>query len=663
MQDLMAKRSWVYWQYELRDGKSTKVLKNPYTGNNARTDDPETWGWYGDCGGKGDGRGIVLPMGYAGVDIDAHDVDVNPLQDEVLALFAGTYAEISPSGKGIHILFRVDMDRLPINDKGKVDPIKFYQKNPHNDLECYVGGCTNRYLTYTGNKVRDEGYIADKTDEFLYFINKYMRKKGYDVNENILDDIRKSNQGEKFIALYDNGDTSAYNGDDSSADLALCNILAFWLQGDEQAINEAFTASALYREKWERADYSHTTIQKAIDLCGGEFKKRRGRPRKNPVEQTKPYLTIDALIDELVERDIYIRFNDMTQDIEVTGTDLNQQHILEDLPTMLYSELQGKYRNATQKNIISYIRYIAFENNYNPVIDYLRLHDWDGIKRFDSLYQALGIENDQLSQTLVYHWFWQGLTLLHNTHEHHVQPDGVLTLAGPQGIGKTSFFRHIAIKPEFFKDGQTISSRDKDPERRAVTTWISELGELDCTFKSDMGYLKGFLTRDFDRYRLPYGATDENVPRRTNLGATVNGTEFLIDPTGNRRYWTVPLKNIELTPLKAIDPTQLWLEVWENDARDNPNGFRLDRYQQESLADRNRQCEKPLEGEELIQGILQTGRDWDYITMGEFMEAHNLKGRLSDKKIGAVLNKLGYERESVRGYDGKVRKLRKLPTR
>ena len=663
MQDLMAKRSWVYWQYELRDGKTTKVLKNPYTGTNARTDDPETWGWYGDCGGKGDGRGIVLPIGYAGVDIDAHDVDKNPLQDEVMELFAGTYAEKSPSGKGIHILFMVDMNKLPLNDKGKVDPIKFYQKNPHNDLECYVGGCTNRYLTYTGNQVSDEGYIAEMTDQFLYFINKYMRKKGYDVNENMLDDIRKSNQGAKFTALYDYGDTSAYNGDDSSADLALCNILAYWIGDDEAAINEAFTSSKLYREKWERADYSHATIQKAIDLCGGTFKKYRGRPRNPNAASNMPYLTVELLEDELEARGTTLRFNEITQSIEVIGSGLNQQHVLNDLPTKLFSELQDRYRNVNETRLMGYIYLIAHQNAYNPVLDLLNSQEWDGKHRFSQVYSALGIENDEFSQTLVYKWFWQGITLLHNTYEHSVQPDGVLTLAGPQGCGKTTFFRKVAIDESFFKDGQSITSRDKDNERRAITTWISELGELDCTFKTGAAYLKKFITRANDRYRLQYARTDEDVPRRTNLGATVNGTEFLIDQTGNRRYWVIEVEDIDRDALDAIEWAQVWLEVWHDGYDKDPNGFRLDRDELLQLEQRNHGYEKPMKGEELIQGILENGREWDFITVGEFMECHNLMGRLTDTEVGAVLNKLGYPKKSVRGYDGKVRKMRELPRR
>ena len=80
----------------------------------------------------------------------------------------------------------------------------------------------------------------------------------------MLDIARKSRNGEKFTALYDKGDISAYSSDDSAADLGLCKILAFYLQGDYEKIDTAFRGSALMREKWEkRSDYRKMTIEKA----------------------------------------------------------------------------------------------------------------------------------------------------------------------------------------------------------------------------------------------------------------------------------------------------------------------------------------------------------------------------------------------------------------
>lgn len=81
---------------------------------------------------------------------------------------------------------------------------------------------------------------------------------------------RKAKNGDKFIALYDNGDISGYSSE-SEADLALCNALAFFTGGNEAEIDRLFRQSKLYREKWEREDYREATIQKAVLGCNGRF--------------------------------------------------------------------------------------------------------------------------------------------------------------------------------------------------------------------------------------------------------------------------------------------------------------------------------------------------------------------------------------------------------
>jgi primase-polymerase (primpol)-like protein len=71
---------------------------------------------------------------------------------------------------------------------------------------------------------------------------------------------RNAKNGADFIALYDHGDLSAYDGDHSRADQALCNHLAYRTGRDAARIDQLFRSSALMREKWERADYRNWTI-------------------------------------------------------------------------------------------------------------------------------------------------------------------------------------------------------------------------------------------------------------------------------------------------------------------------------------------------------------------------------------------------------------------
>jgi hypothetical protein len=83
-------------------------------------------------------------------------------------------------------------------------------------------------------------------------------------DEEIIELIRKAKNAAKFSTLYDAGDISAYDGDDSDADLALLGLLKFYTQ-DHAQLERLFSDSALGRRpKWNRSDYRRRTIEKAL---------------------------------------------------------------------------------------------------------------------------------------------------------------------------------------------------------------------------------------------------------------------------------------------------------------------------------------------------------------------------------------------------------------
>lgn len=81
--------------------------------------------------------------------------------------------------------------------------------------------------------------------------------------------IASSKQGEKFQKLF-TGDINGYDSP-SNADLAFCDILAFWTGRDSRAIDRFVRASDLYRPKWDEKrgnqTYGQMTITKAIADC------------------------------------------------------------------------------------------------------------------------------------------------------------------------------------------------------------------------------------------------------------------------------------------------------------------------------------------------------------------------------------------------------------
>ena len=104
-----------------------------------------------------------------------------------------------------------------------------------------------------------------------------------------------------------------------------------------------------------------------------------------------------------------------------------------------------------------------------------------------------------------------------------------------------------------------LDAGNKDSIITAVCHWIVEIGELDSSFKKDIARLKGFLTADRDKVRRPYGRTDSEYPRRTVFCATVNEHDFLVDSTGNSRWWTIPVTSINYQ--HGIDMQQIFAQL------------------------------------------------------------------------------------------------------
>lgn len=283
IEELKNKNQWINWNYKTtKDNKKTKVpiaYNGQATGTNK--DYNHSWTTYDNAYkslNKYNGIGIIFDNGLCGIDID-HKNNDDPIIKDVISLM-DTYTELSPSGNGYHLLFTVDLDKLPtiINNKGdkKLDS-KYYQKNPYNQVECYIDGLTNRYFTFTGNVVNDKP-ICERTNELLIFLDKYMVRENQlsskpkttislKTDDEIVEMIRKSN--DKFIKLYDEGDISLYDNDSSSADMGLACIIAHYTQ-DFNQIDRIFKSSKLYRDKWERVDYKEMTINKALSMASEE---------------------------------------------------------------------------------------------------------------------------------------------------------------------------------------------------------------------------------------------------------------------------------------------------------------------------------------------------------------------------------------------------------
>lgn len=213
-----------------------------------------------------------------------------------------------------------------------------------------------------------------------------------------------------------------------------------------------------------------------------------------------------------------------------------------------------------------YLTFLADQNLYNPVANWIESKPWDGQSRLQDLFDtvtAVGESKDdsirKLKETFLRRWLISAAAAAFEPNG--VSAHGVLVFQGAQYMGKTAWFKRLVPRElGVVQDGMMLRPDDRDSVKQVVSHWLVELGELDATFrKSDIAQLKAFLTRDKDILRRAYARKESEFARRTVFFASVNPREFLHDQTGNRRFWTIECAGIEYD--HGVDMQQLWAEV------------------------------------------------------------------------------------------------------
>lgn len=295
-QSLKATGSFCGYKLEQRDGKPTKVPYDMRTRSRAQSNNKGTFCDYATAiaqVGSYDGLGVGVFDGLSAIDIDhcvKADGTLTPFAADVVETM-DSYAEHSPSGKGVRILFAAE--------GFEYDKAFYYINNRKVGLEVYVCGATNKFLTVTGNVLRARD-IEERSEALRTVLDKYMKRpkpignakpntgKSYLSDTSVLEKLAHSKQAEKFSKLW-NGDISGYDSP-SDADMALAGILAFWCGGDVQQMDRLFRQSGLMRGKWDRplcgSTYGAFTLGNAVALAAEFYKPIAGRSASEDFNDT-----------------------------------------------------------------------------------------------------------------------------------------------------------------------------------------------------------------------------------------------------------------------------------------------------------------------------------------------------------------------------------------
>lgn len=202
---------------------------------------------------------------------------------------------------------------------------------------------------------------------------------------------------------------------------------------------------------------------------------------------------------------------------------------------------------------------------FHPIKDYLTNLAWDGQPRVESLlvdYQ--GAEDSEYTRVVTRKTLVAAVARI---FEPGVKFDTMLVLVGKQGLKKSSLLDKLGGR--WFSDSFSFNTLMKNETKACEQiqgVWIVEIAEMAGLAKAEIEAVKHFISKREDRFRVAYGHRTENFPRQCVFFATTNKTDFLRDPTGNRRYWPVPVNVVEpvknvFDDLSEAEIGQIWAEA------------------------------------------------------------------------------------------------------
>jgi predicted P-loop ATPase len=217
--------------------------------------------------------------------------------------------------------------------------------------------------------------------------------------------------------------------------------------------------------------------------------------------------------------------------------------------------LQRRGVPVTRQVVEQAIPVVADDYRYHPVREWLNKLAWDGTARLDFWLQGiLGVEDSEYVRAVGSKFL---ISAVARVYQPGCKVDSVLIFEGEQGIGKSKALR-VLFDPWFTDSVQDFESKDSIMQIHGV--WAVELAELGALNRSETRRVKDFLSRTDDRYRPPYARHVMDVPRQCVFCGSSNETDYLMDPTGGRRFWPVRCGKIDMQEL-LVNREQIWAEA------------------------------------------------------------------------------------------------------
>ena len=234
----------------------------------------------------------------------------------------------------------------------------------------------------------------------------------------------------------------------------------------------------------------------------------------------------------------------------------------------------------------------------------------------------------------------------------------ILVLIGEQGAYKTTWFNYLLPPPlkQYFYTKTNANRMSKDDILTLAQYALVCCEELDTMRPAELNQLKAAVTMPSIDERAAYAHYHEHRKHIASFCGTGNNTQFLSDPTGNRRWLPFEVESI----VSPRDHPFHYEGIYSQALALYESGFQywFTKEEIQELNRHNRQFETPRLEHELVDLYFRKPTDSE---LGEFMSvaralqmiSNGISQKLSAVNVGRAFSDLGFKRvrtNSSRGF-------------
>ncbi len=225
-----------------------------------------------------------------------------------------------------------------------------------------------------------------------------------------------------------------------------------------------------------------------------------------------------------------------------------------------------------------------------------------------------------------------------------------LVLTGAQGKGKTTWLTNLC--PKKLTNYNYVGRID--PTNKDSLTYLAEYlfinidDQLKTLNKKDENELKNLITIPYVKYRRPYDPYITEYPHLASFMASVNGNDFLTDPTGSRRFLPFEIDNFDTEKSTNINMDNVFYQAYKLFLQGFKYYFNDEEIQE--LHHNNKAFQVISTEEQLIQHFFKVpttrAQATHYLNNAMIQDTieKGTRAKLFPKKIGEALTKLGFEK-------------------